>query len=51
VLINKAKEELAEKVNEILSQHKEELENYIQELALKYEIPMLELKKHLAKGK
>ena len=51
MVINKIKEELAEKVNEILNQHKEELENHIQVLALRYDIPKEELKKYLAKGK
>jgi hypothetical protein len=50
VLIQKAQNELISKINEIIKSHNEEIQDFIQELALKYDIPKRELTKLLKKG-
>jgi hypothetical protein len=48
--LEEAKQELISKVNEIIKSHNGEIQDFIQQLALKYDVPKRELTKLLKKG-
>jgi hypothetical protein len=49
--LEEAKKELISKINEIIKSHNEEIQDFIQQLALKYDVPKRELTKLLKKEK